>query len=53
MIGAIRTAKAIKQGGITNPICLLGPVSALPKEVINIETVDFIYLMREYMPYTT
>ncbi len=45
MIGAIRTAKSVKDNGLSNPICFVGShVSALPKEVISIETVDFILL---------
>ncbi|GGB12342.1 hypothetical protein GCM10011491_45250 [Brucella endophytica] len=45
MIGAVQLAKAIKEAGISAPICFVGShVSALPKEVLANSCVDIVLL---------
>ena len=44
MIGATKLAKAIKDSGIESKICFIGShTSSLPKEVLSLNYVDFIF----------
>lgn len=45
MIGAVILAEALKQAGISQPICFCGShVQALPNEVLGLECVDIVLL---------
>jgi anaerobic magnesium-protoporphyrin IX monomethyl ester cyclase len=45
MIGAIELARAVKQAGLSMPICFVGShTSALPKEVLAFDCVDIVLL---------
>lgn len=45
MIGAIELARAIKEAGISAPVCFVGShTSALPKEVLAYDCVDIVLL---------